>query len=1457
MLGALLLAALVALVAHTALSEPIFMVTLTSQAIGGSTETLCAQLLYPKGSLLFTVTLETESSNITLLEEQVKAKEFYRCLPFQVPSVTVDTTVTIHASVQGNKLQMHNQTKFLISPNRPVTFMQTDKPIYKPGQTVKFRIVSLDTSFLPINQVFPTVELQDPSSNRIAQWLNRSSTTGILDFSLPMSPEAIQGSYHISAWNEKNEQMVHLFEIKEYVLPKYEVKVNLPAFITILDTEAPFKVCGKYTYGKPVLGNVRAEVCRKPYRYYWLPNANEISDLCKKFDLTTDKTGCASGIIDLSGFALNKTGYQDIFELKSQLEEDGTGVILEGSGSSTFTSDVLNIKFENLAKAFMPGIPFEGKIKVTRPDSSPVASELIKLSVGQNPVPDTMNLTTDSDGSIDFSLDTSSWKLESISLSAKSSQEVSYPYESGVRRPMYGTAFALLKPFYSKSNSFLKIQQADGELSCEKDETIIAQYIIQGEELKNGQHFIDFFYLVMSKGSLVRHGRVEVVLSKEKVQMGELSFTLKRTEELAPVAQVVVYTVLPDGEAVADSFDFAVQKCFKNKVSLKFSSSQELPGEHTTLDLQAEPGSLCALRAIDQSVLLLKAEQELSVDYVYGQLPVQKMSGYPYRANEEDVYQCFPRPLALQKRSLFMPYDPKYDVYGIFRDVGVKLLTNSDVKKPLECLFTMWPEMHFAAAPGPALDASPMAFLDTVPQLGSSLPENSTPKQTVRTFFPETWIWDLVSVGESGSVQILQTVPDTITKWEAGAFCTSSLGFGLSPSTDLTAFQPFFVSLTLPYSVIRGEVFELKATVFNYLPECIMVKVSLAGSQQFKAQDCNGCQYTLCLCAEESKTFTWMVTPTALGQVNISVSAEALQTEDLCGNEVATVPERGRIDTVIQSLLVEAEGTEQTKSNNALLCPADGPVKEHISLKVPDVMVQGSARASLSVLGDILGRAMKNLDRLLAMPYGCGEQNMLLFAPNIYILKYLQSTGQLTDQIKSTAIRYLEGGYQRELNYKHDDGSYSAFGKSDESGNTWLTAFVLKSFGSARSFIFIDPAHISEARSWLSKLQMENGCFRSVGKLFHNAMKGGVSDEVTLTAYITAAMLELDNNLTDPVVLKGLSCLRTATENLTSTYATALLSYTFTLAGDEAMRTTLVKKLNSLAKTQSSSLHWTRSEVEDKSTVDSLDVEMTSYVLLALLSGPTLPDFGLGYSSSIVRWLAQQQNPYGGFSSTQDTVVALHALALYGAVTFSPEGSSTVTVRSAGGYQRVFNIDNTNRLLYQEEALQEIPGEYSLEAQGKSCVFVQIALHYNIPPPPDFSAFTIAAKAEGVCNGTGNRSLNVSVAVKYNGKREETNMVIINVKLLSGFVLDKDSLASLRSQRFVKRIDTEEGHVIIYLDGLVRMAPQVYSLSILEDVPVRNLKPAVVKIYDYYQTSDAAVSAYSSPCAEEDTKNQV
>jgi alpha-2-macroglobulin len=53
---------------------------------------------------------------------------------------------------------------------------------------------------------------------------------------------------------------------------------------------------------------------------------------------------------------------------------------------------------------------------------------------------------------------------------------------------------------------------------------------------------------------------------------------------------------------------------------------------------------------------------------------------------------------------------------------------------------------------------------------------------------------------------------------------------------------------------------------------------------------------------------------------------------------------------------------------------------------------------------------MQNLQNLLQMPYGCGEQNMVLFVPNIYVLNYLNETQQLTEKIKSKAISYLING---------------------------------------------------------------------------------------------------------------------------------------------------------------------------------------------------------------------------------------------------------------------------------------------------------------------------------------------------------------------------------------------------------------------------------------------------------------
>lgn len=45
----------------------------------------------------------------------------------------------------------------------------------------------------------------------------------------------------------------------------------------------------------------------------------------------------------------------------------------------------------------------------------------------------------------------------------------------------------------------------------------------------------------------------------------------------------------------------------------------------------------------------------------------------------------------------------------------------------------------------------------------------------------------------------------------------------------------------------------------------IQVQITLAESDQYMFRNCDGCQYTVCLCGQESRTFSWIVTPSSLG----------------------------------------------------------------------------------------------------------------------------------------------------------------------------------------------------------------------------------------------------------------------------------------------------------------------------------------------------------------------------------------------------------------------------------------------------------------------------------------------------------------------------------------------------------------------------------------------------------------
>ncbi|XP_075774814.1 alpha-2-macroglobulin-like protein 1 [Pelodiscus sinensis] len=816
--------------------------------------------------------------------------------------------------------------------------------------------------------------------------------------------------------------------------PKFEVTLQLPPVVTVLDKALHLRVCGRDTDGKPVLGRVQATLCRL--------REKTRRSVCVHLTGQTESDGCLSWEVGTPPFHLTRSGYQMNLEAMASLMEEGTGVVINATRSCliNIVSEIATVTFEEADAAYRAGIPYTGKMLLKAADGSALKNETLRLFVSSGVIRENQTFLTDESGRASFTLDTSGW-TGTVALRGHFKEAGPSMERDGVS-PCYPDAHHRVEPFYSRSRSFVKFRRLGGELPCGQTQRLHVDYVLAREALGRGSKSLDFIFLgkrkafgflsqiaapsteliqsdkpgtlgmalgireteelvqcfctaqensaiksweetqsglvvggegpkkgapdqcplatpgeasgstrinwditgvghkgvvapenaedpastweeapldsdqVVAKGAITRILHKRLKFTKGAGLKGSFSMELPVGAELAPAAKVLGYTVLPNGEMAADSALLHVAKCLPNKVKLAFLQDRALPGSELQLQVQAAPGSLCAVRAVDRSVLLVKPEAELSVDTVYNLLP---------DFHQEDSYQghksCYcqystgaagvpgtfhnlPRTiwsLRRPRRGTRGRADPLTDPNGLFQDAALKLLTNTRIcehqfrETPIAAAHERtfrWDVCSYAGEQPPQIVAQPE--LVPCPQ----------PELAPRAYFPETWLWDLVAVGEGGSTDVPLSVPDTLTQWKAGMFCTAEGSFGLSPTATLTVVKPFFVELALPYSVVRGEAFTLKATVSNSLQQCIKVRVTLAESAQFRVQAGEDGAYSSCLCADEGKTFQWEVTASSLGEVNFTVSTEALRTEELCGTELAVVPAQGHMDTVIKPLRV-------------------------------------------------------------------------------------------------------------------------------------------------------------------------------------------------------------------------------------------------------------------------------------------------------------------------------------------------------------------------------------------------------------------------------------------------------------------------------------------------------------------------------------------------------------------------
>ena len=469
------------------------------------------------------------------------------------------------------------------------------------------------------------------------------------------------------------------------------------------------------------------------------------------------------------------------------------------------------------------------------------------------------------------------------------------------------------------------------------------------------------------------------------------------------------------------------------------------------------------------------------------------------------------------------------------------------------------------------------------------------------------------------------------------------------------------------------------------------------------------------------------------------------------------------------------EGVARYLTNSTFVIKNDKTttLKTELTCTLPPSAVGDTITTSASVVGDIMGTTMSNLDKLIQMPYGCGEQNMLNFVPNIVILNYLTATNQLTDKIKTTAVSYTVAGYERELQYRRLDGSFSAFGNSDPSGSTWLTSFVVKSFMLARPFITIDMSIVESGLIYILTKQNTDGSFREDGRVIHTDMQGGSSLGLPLTAYVSIVLSECLGSYPQYVTARD-SALNFLSNNYdpTDIYSLAVVSYALQMANHRDFNTVYYHFLD-LSVESTSELHWEKVVDVDKNSwwymqPRSLDVEITAYGLL------TVRNINTNKALKIIKWLVKQRNSMGGFSSTQDTVVALEALGKFAALFSSTSSNMHLHMTPNAGSAFDASVSPVNALVLQSFELSSSTRQLLIEADvnstglaivSLSCIFYEII-------DEQFPRFKLSHKFINACRGYMTSQICISFIAKPGDL--VSNMVLVRMSLPSGFVYDSE-----------------------------------------------------------------------------------
>ena len=475
-------------------------------------------------------------------------------------------------------------------------------------------------------------------------------------------------------------------------------------------------------------------------------------------------------------------------------------------------------------------------------------------------------------------------------------------------------------------------------------------------------------------------------------------------------------------------------------------------------------------------------------------------------------------------------------------------------------------------------------------------PQAVQPK--VRKFFPDTIQWQPTLVTDaSGKAHASFNFPDSLTTWRATVrAATRDTLVGQVVSKVITR-KNLILRLETPRFMDQGDTATLTGIVHNYLASDKSAQVSLDAQG---VDLLSPAETTVNIPKNGEAVVTWNVRASKISQAKFV--AKALTDEES--------------DALELDMPVEPWGLQQSAAQSGALRNDKDEIKR--SLVLPQDVNADASTLRIDLAPSVAGTLMSALDFLASYPYGCVEQTMSSFLPNILVTKAIKDLG-LTPPSASTELdKKVAAGLERLYAFQHDDGGWGWW-QTDET-HPFMTAYVVAGLAQAKEAGYpIDEARLQKGRDSLLQQIKEN--------------PHAVADIRVYMIYALTLSGNVDHNLVESLY---------DSRGKFSDHGRALMALLLMQLKDPRAQE-FVKLLEANAVAQGPFVSWKseRQEMLDFSSDNSF--ETTAYALKALANLDPKSDL----LPRAARWLLEHRPDGYYWGSTEQTATAIYGLIDY------------------------------------------------------------------------------------------------------------------------------------------------------------------------------------------------------------------